>query len=231
MGYNSIEIKITFTKNKPMETKIVIYEDNHDLRESLYALLNGTSGFEVVGAFTNCSSILSQLTHLQPDVILMDIDMPIKNGIEGLKIVQANFPEINVIMLTVFETNDYIFDAIRAGAVGYLLKKSSPVEIIKAIEEVKNGGTVMTPSIARKVLHFFPKEAIKKEESTEIEQLTEREMEVLNLLTKGFTYRMAAYELGIGTETVRTYIKRIYNKLHVHSNTEAVAKAMGRKMV
>jgi DNA-binding NarL/FixJ family response regulator len=231
MGYNSIEIKITFTKNKPMETKIVIYEDNHDLRESLYAFLNGTSGFEVAGAFTNCSSILNQLTHLQPDVILMDIDMPIKNGIEGLKIVQDNFPEINVIMLTVFETNDYIFDAIRAGAVGYLLKKSSPVEIIKAIEEIKNGGTVMTPSIARKVLQFFPKEPIKKEESAEIEQLSEREMEVLNLLTKGFTYRMAAYELGISTETIRTYIKRIYNKLHVHSNTEAVAVAMSRKMV
>lgn len=214
-----------------MQTKIVIYEDNHDLRESLFALLNGSDGFTVLGSFTNCTNILLQITHLQPDVILMDIDMPGTNGIEGLKIVNKNFPDINVIMLTVFETNDYIFDAIRAGAVGYLLKKSSPIDIIKAIEEVKNGGTVMTPSIARKVLNFFPKEPIKKEESTEFEKLTEREMEVLNLLTKGFTYRMAAYELGIGTETIRTYIKRIYNKLHVHSNTEAVAVAMGRGMV
>ena len=157
--------------------------------------------------------------------------MPIKNGIEGLKLINQNFPEINVIMLTVFDTNDYIFDAIRAGAVGYLLKKSSPVEIIKAIEDEKNGGTTMTPSIARKVLQFFPKEPIKKEGTTEIEKLTEREMEVLELLTKGFTYRMAAYELGIGTETIRTYIKRIYHKLHVHSNTEAVAVAMSKKLV
>ncbi len=214
-----------------MATKIVIYEDNHDLRESLNALLNGSAGFEVIGAFTNCSNILVQIAHLQPDVILMDIDMPGTNGIEGLKIVNAKFPSINVIMLTVFETNEHIFDAIRAGAVGYLLKKSSPVEIIKAIEDVQNGGTVMTPSIARKVLQFFPKEPIKKEESTELEKLTEREMEVMTLLTKGFTYRMAAYELGIGTETVRTYIKRIYNKLQVHSNTEAVAVAMGNKLV
>lgn len=214
-----------------MDTKIVIYEDNHDLRESLYALLNGTTGFEVLGAFTNCTNILSQIAHLQPNVILMDIDMPGTNGIEGLKIVNANFPAINVIMLTVFETNDFIFDAIRAGAVGYLLKKSSPVEIIKAIEEVKNGGTVMTPSIARKVLQFFPKEPYKSAKEEELESLTEREMEVLNLLTKGFTYRMAAYELGIGTETIRTYIKRIYNKLHVHSNTEAVAVALGKSIV
>ncbi len=214
-----------------MKTKIVIFEDNHDLRESLFALLNGNESLDVVGAFTNCSNILMQITHLQPNVILMDIDMPGTNGLEGLKIVNKHFPDISVIMLTVFESNDYIFDAIRAGAVGYLLKKSSPTEIIKAVEEVNNGGTVMTPSIARKVLQFFPKEPLKKEKEEELESLTEREMEVLNLLTKGFTYRMVAYELGISTETVRTYIKRIYNKLHVHSNTEAVAVAMSKKLV
>jgi DNA-binding NarL/FixJ family response regulator len=218
-----------------MPTKIVIFEDNHDLRESLFALLNSTDDFEVLGTFSNCSKIFEQITDLKPDVILMDIDMPETNGIEGLKVVTANFPEINVIMLTVFESNDYIFDAIRAGAVGYLLKKSSPADITKAILEVKEGGTVMTPSIARKVLQFFPKEPEIKEPISEKEDLTEkltlREMEVLELLTKGFTYRMAAYELGISTETIRTYIKRIYNKLHVHSNTEAVAVAMGKGFV
>jgi DNA-binding NarL/FixJ family response regulator len=223
--------KVKASSQKPMHTKIVIFEDNHDLRESLFALLNGNESLEVVGAFTNCSNILMQITHLQPNVILMDIDMPGTNGIEGLKIVNKNFPDISVIMLTVFESNDYIFDAIRAGAVGYLLKKSSPAEIIKAIEDVNNGGTVMTPSIARKVLQFFPKEPLKQEKEEELESLTEREMEVLNLLTKGFTYRMVAYELGISTETVRTYIKRIYNKLHVHSNTEAVAMALGRNII
>jgi DNA-binding NarL/FixJ family response regulator len=214
-----------------MNTKIVIYEDNHDLRESLAVLLQGTAGLEVMGAFSNCKDVIRQIADLQPDVVLMDIDMPIKNGIEGLKLINQNFPETSVIMLTVFDSNDYIFDAIRAGAVGYLLKKSSPIEIIKAIEDVKNGGTSMTPSIARKVLQHFPKEPIEIEESAEIEKLTEREMEVLQLLTKGFTYRMAAYELGIGTETIRTYIKRIYNKLHVHSNTEAVAMALERNLL
>jgi DNA-binding NarL/FixJ family response regulator len=212
-------------------TKIVIYEDNHDLRESLVVLLKGTSGFEVLGAFPNCKDIEKQISDLLPDVILMDIDMPVKNGIEGLKLIHKNHPDVNVIMLTVFETNEYIFEAVCAGAVGYLLKKSPPIEIIQAIEEVKNGGTSMTPSIARKVLQFFPKEYHKKEDEVEIETLSEREMEVLTLLTKGFTYRMAAYELGISAETIRTYIKRIYSKLHVHSNTQAVAVAFQKNIV
>jgi DNA-binding NarL/FixJ family response regulator len=188
-------------------------------------------GFDVLGAFPNCKDVQKQIESLQPEVVLMDIDMPIKNGIEGLKYIHKHFPNINVIMLTVFETNEFIFEAICAGAVGYLLKKSSPIEIIKAIEEVHKGGSSMTPSIARKVLEFFPKDFHKKEDEEEIEALSEREMEVLNLLTKGFTYRMTAYELGIGTETVRTYIKRIYTKLHVHSNTEAVAVALQKNIV
>lgn len=217
-----------------MNTKIVIYEDNFDLRESLSVLLKGSAGFEVLGAFPNCKDVEKQIASLQPDVVLMDIDMPVKNGIEGLRLINQKFPSVNVIMLTVFEANEYIFDAICGGAVGYLLKKSPPVEILKAIEDVQNGGTSMTPSIARKVLQFFPKEAIKKDDSdaeSYSENLSEREMEVLKLLTKGFTYRMAAYELGISVETVRTYIKRIYTKLHVHSNTEAVAVALQKNII
>jgi DNA-binding NarL/FixJ family response regulator len=214
-----------------MDTKIVIYEDNQDLRESLSVLLKGTDGFEVLGAFPNCKDIEKQIFDLQPDVVLMDIDMPVRNGIDGLKAIHKHFPDINVIMLTVFETNEFIFEAICAGAVGYLLKKSPLVEILKAIEDVQKGGTSMTPSIARKVLQFFPKEAIKKDNEIESESLSEREMEVLNLLTKGFTYRMAAYDLGISVETVRTYIKRIYAKLHVHSNTEAVAVAIQKNIL
>jgi DNA-binding NarL/FixJ family response regulator len=205
-----------------MNTKIVIYEDNNDLREGLSVLLKGTANYEVLGAFANCGDIEKQIADLRPDVVLMDIDMPIRNGIEGLKLIHHNFPETNVIMLTVFETNEFILQAICAGAVGYLLKKSPPIEILKAIEDVQHGGAPMTPSVARQVLNFFPKKETLLDDS---EALSAREMEVLELLTKGFTYRMAAYELGISSETVRTYIKRIYNKLHVHSNTEAVAKA------
>jgi DNA-binding NarL/FixJ family response regulator len=213
-----------------MNTKIVIYEDNHDLRESIAVLLHGTAGFEVLATFPNCKDIEAQVTKFQPDVVLMDIDMPIKNGLEGLKIIHEKYPAIDVIMLTVFESNEYIFDAIRAGAVGYLLKKSSPLEIINAIKEVQDGGSPMTPIIARKVLQFFPHVA-HIEEKNETESLSEREIEVLKLLTKGFTYRMAAYELSIGVETIRTYIKRIYAKLHVHSNTEAVAVALQKKII
>jgi DNA-binding NarL/FixJ family response regulator len=205
-----------------MNTKIVIYEDNNDLREGLSVLLKGTANYEVLGAFANCGDIEKQIADLRPDVVLMDIDMPIRNGIEGLKLIHQSFPDTNVIMLTVFETNEFILQAICAGAVGYLLKKSPPVEILKAIEDVQHGGAPMTPSVARQVLNFFPKKEILSDDS---EALSAREMEVLELLTKGFTYRMAAYELGISSETVRTYIKRIYTKLHVHSNTEAVAKA------
>jgi DNA-binding NarL/FixJ family response regulator len=213
-----------------MNTRLVIYDDNYDLRESLAVLLKGTEGFEVVGTFSNCKDVENQIEKLMPDVVLMDIDMPIKNGLEGLKLIQQRFSAINVIMLTVFESNEYIFEAIRAGAVGYLLKKSSPLEIINAISEVQNGGSPMTPIIARKVLQYFPQNLIAKIEN-DSERLSEREIEVLNLLTKGFTYRMTAYELGISTETVRTYIKRIYSKLHVHSNTEAVAFAYEKNLL
>jgi DNA-binding NarL/FixJ family response regulator len=211
-----------------MDTKIVIYEDNNDLREGLSVLLRGTMGYEVLGAFANCGDIEKQIAGLMPDVILMDIDMPVRNGIDGLRLIHQRFPAINVIMLTVFETNEFIFEAICAGATGYLLKKSAPIEIIKAIEDVNNGGAPMTPSVARRVLQFFPQ---KQANQLDHDTLSNREMEVLELLTKGFTYRMAAYELGISSETVRTYIKRIYTKLHVHSNTEAVAKAFQQNII
>lgn len=212
-------------------TKIVLFEDNNALRESLSTMLASHEGFSFLGAFGHCLDILEQVKQLQPHVILMDIDMPGRSGIEGLKIVRAHYPHINVIMLTVFESNEHIFEAIKGGAVGYLLKKSSPEEIIKAVEDVQSGGTVMTPSIARKVLLFFQEPTKPNPTNANMEKLTEREIEVLHLLTKGFTYRMAAMELGISTETIRTYIKRIYNKLQVHSNTEAVAVAMERKLV
>lgn len=211
-----------------MDTKIVIYEDNNDLREGLSVLLRGTMGYEVLGAFANCGDIEKQIAELMPDVILMDIDMPVRNGIDGLRLIHQRFPAINVIMLTVFETNEFIFEAICAGATGYLLKKSAPIEIIKAIEDVNNGGAPMTPSVARRLLQFFPQ---KQANQLDHDTLSNREMEVLELLTKGFTYRMAAYELGISSETIRTYIKRIYTKLHVHSNTEAVAKAFQQNII
>lgn len=218
-----------------MSIRVVIYEDNQALRESLSVLVRGTIGMELAGAFPNCRDVEVQIDTLLPDVVLMDIDMPVRNGLEGLRAISQRFPQVNVMMLTVFDTNDYIFEAICAGAVGYLLKKAPPAEILNAIFDVQNGGAPMSASIARKVLQLIPKTPVlpsqKSNQVDDDEKLTVRETEVLTLLTKGYTYRMAAYELGVGIETIRTYIKHIYQKLHVHSNTEAVSQALQRGIV
>ncbi|MFN8352827.1 MAG: response regulator transcription factor [Spirosomataceae bacterium] len=219
-----------------MPIRVVIYEDNQALRESLTMLINGTEGMALVGAFPNCREVEQQIATLTPQVVLMDIDMPVRNGLEGLRVIAKQFPDVNVMMLTVFETNEYIFEAICAGAVGYLLKKSSPADIISAIVDVQHGGAPMSAGIARKVLQFVPKTApisasTSQTKATDEQALTSREIEVLTLLTKGYTYRMTAYELGVSVETIRTHIKRIYQKLHVHSNTEAVAQAIDKGLV
>ena len=152
----------------------------------------------------------------------MDIEMAGVNGIEGLKIIRKNFPEVNVLMLTVFEDNDRVFEAICAGATGYLLKKTPPIKILDAIRDVVDGGAPMTSSIARKVLQLFPRQPARSEE---IDKLTHREQQVLQLLVNGYSYKMIAAELKVTLETVRTYIKRMYEKLRVHSVTEAINKA------
>lgn len=201
--------------------KIIIYEDLDHLRTSLVSLLNGADGFEVLASFGNCNNVLRDMNLYQPDVVLMDIDMPGTNGIDGLKLIKKQFPSIEVVMLTVFDEDEKVFDSICAGASGYLLKKSSNEKILEAIQDVYNGGSSMTSSVARKVLQRYPKQAAASEE---LDKLTERETEVLNLLAKGFSYKMVAAELQISMDTVRTYIRRMYEKLQVHSVTEAISK-------
>ncbi|NUO03648.1 MAG: response regulator transcription factor [Saprospiraceae bacterium] len=202
--------------------KIAIYEDNHALREALEILITGVPGFELVGAYPNCINIEADLRRAEPDVILMDIDLPERSGIEGAYIVKQQAPTVEVLMLTVFDDNDKVFQAVCAGASGYLLKKTPPAKILEAIEDIYNGGAPMTPVIARKVLQLFPRAPAV---NTETDKLTPREQEVLSSLAKGNSYKMVADELGISIETVRTHIKRIYEKLHVHSVAEAIAKA------
>lgn len=201
--------------------KIIIYEDLDHLRISLVSLLSGTDGFEVVASFGNCNNVVRDVNLYQPDVVLMDIDMPGTNGIDGLKLIKKQFPSIEVVMLTVFDEDEKVFKAICAGASGYLLKKSSNEKILEAIQDAYNGGSPMTSSVARKVLQYFPKQSAASEE---LNKLTEREMNVLNLLAKGFSYKMVAAELQISMDTVRTYIRRTYEKLQVHSVTEAISK-------
>jgi len=213
-----------------MPIRVVLYEDNQDLRDSLSVLLRGTDGIEFLEAFPNCEHVHRQMTELHPNLVLMDIDMPIANGLSGLKTIKKHFPDINVLMLTVFEDNENIFDAICAGAVGYLLKKTPPARLIEAIYEAQNGGAPMTSTVARKVLQMFPQPS-PKADSDNPHNLTDREREILALLVKGNSYKMIAAACSISLDTVRSHIKKIYEKLHVHSQTEAVAKAIQQRLV
>ena len=200
---------------------IVLYEDNIFLRNSISDLIKTTPQFVLKGAYENCDHVSLDMETLRPEIVLMDIEMPGTNGLKGLRIIKKHFPQIHVIMLTVFEDNDSVFDAICAGASGYLLKKTSHEKIIEAIHDVLSGGAPITSSIARKVLTLFPKTPAHSEE---LDKLAPREQEVLQLLVSGHSYKMIAEKCGITLETVRSHIKRIYEKLQVHSATEAAAK-------
>jgi DNA-binding NarL/FixJ family response regulator len=204
-----------------MAIKIVIYEDTLPLRESLSALIGKNPPFELTGAFENCTSVKEDMAALQPDIVLMDIGLPGISGIEGVKIIRHYFPHVEVIMLTVFDDDENIFNAICAGATGYLLKKTSNEKILEAIEDVYNGGAPITSSIAKRILQHFPRQASPGEE---INKLTAREKQVLQLLSNGNSYKMVAAELSISIDSVRTHIRRLYEKLQVHSVTEAIHK-------
>jgi DNA-binding NarL/FixJ family response regulator len=211
-----------------MDLRILVYEDNDDLRDSLTALLRGTPGFELAGAFSNCSEVEEQVSELIPDVVLMDIDMPIVNGIEGLKTIRQIAPQTHVIMLTVFDDDSSVFEAITLGASGYLLKRTPPVKILEAITEVYNGGAPMTPVIARKVIELFKD---KKQSPNNKFELTDRELEVLKLIVDGNSVKLIADELNLSQDAVKSRIKKIYEKLHVHNLGEAVAKAFRNRLV
>ncbi|MBK7222482.1 MAG: response regulator transcription factor [Saprospiraceae bacterium] len=203
-----------------MNYKILIYDDNHDLRNSLKLLLEAESDFEVVGDYEDCLDIIRQTTELSPDVILMDIDMPKMNGVKGVTLVKKEFPAVEVIMHTVFDDNDNIFNALTAGASGYILKNESNENVIHSIKELLAGGAPMSPSIARKLVKFHQQKP--RLEANAI--LSPREMEIIQELSKGLSYKMVAAKLFISIETVRSHCKKIYEKLHVHSLAEALHK-------
>ncbi|RNI26856.1 response regulator transcription factor [Rufibacter latericius] len=210
-------------------TKLLLYEDNAPLRESLSLLLNHAEGFTVAGAFPTCDQALTDLEKLQPDIVLMDIDMPGIGGIAGLKLIKSHYPDVKVIMLTVFDDNQNVFEAMKAGADGYLLKKTPPAKLLEAMQDVCDGGAPMTSSVARQVLQLFaqpPQTAPPKDY-----QLSEREKDVLQGLVNGYSYKMIAAELYISLETVRSHIKKIYEKLQVHSKTEALNKVYKGKIL
>jgi len=208
--------------------KVAIFEDNELLREEFVMLLNSTEGIQCLGGWENCLKIEKIMNFYQPDVVLMDIDMPEADGMYGLKYLVKNHPDIPVIMLTVFEDDEHVFESIYLGAKGYLLKKLIPTKITEAIKEVVDGGSPMSPFIARKVLENF---SSVKNISTDDYKLTNREKDILRALVNGNSYKMAAAELGISINTVRQYIRKIYEKLQVHSMNEAVAKAIKKNIV
>src|SRR5215203_1571610 len=198
-----------------MPIKVFIYDDNESRRDSLKALIELTPEMEFAGVAADCSVVLEDMKSFRPDVVLMDINMPNVDGMAGLKLIKKEFPEVKVLMQTVFDDSEKVFSSIRNGASGYILKKDSPQRILQAIHEVNEGGAVMNPGIAQKVLDFFQPKKIDS-------PLTERETEVLTLLAEGLSYKMVADRLGLSFHTVSTHTKNIYEKLHVASLGEAI---------
>jgi len=212
-----------------MTTRILVYDDNKGRQEALKLLIGNSNDMEFVGARENCNTVEDDISDMHPDVVLMDIDMPGVNGIEGLKRIRKCAPAIFIIMQTVFEDEEKIFAAIHAGAHGYFLKKTPPGRLIEGIRDVLEGGAPMTPSVARKVLEMFQQQPTNT--VTNHFDLTSREVEILSMLTKGMSYKMIADAGGITFHTVNSHLKKIYEKLHVHSATEAVAKAIDQRLV
>lgn len=208
--------------------KVAVFDDNKPRRELLEMLLNSTTGMQCTGAFEDCQQVLKHIMQNIPDVVLMDIDMPNVNGIEGLQLIKKHFADIKILMQTVFEDDDKIFSAICAGADGYILKKTPPAKLIDAINEVMSGGAPMTPTVARQVLQSFNNR--NKKSAAEF-NLTDREHEILSMLVKGLSYKMIADKCNVSYSTVNSHITHIYEKLHVKSGTEAVAKAIDQKLI
>lgn len=212
-----------------MNIKVTIFEDNRSLRLGLYQLINGSEGFQCVGAFEDCLNLLQDIEETKPDVVLMDIQMPGINGIEAVRMLREKYPALKILMQTIFEESDKIFQSILAGASGYILKNTSPTRILDFIKETYEGGAPMSPSVATKVLKIIAQQTPSATENNF--NLSEREKEILSCLVKGMSYKLIADACFISIDTVRGHIRNIYEKLHVHSKGEAIAAAIKGRMV
>lgn len=211
-----------------MKTQLVIFEDNENLRSSLVTLLNNGMDYEVIGDYPDVLKVKESIRTLRPGLVILDIDMPVKDGISAIPVIKEIDPEIFIVMYTQFEDDEKIFRSLCAGADGYILKKTSPLKLFNALEEVIKGGAPMSPAIARKVLASFHTASRK---ATIKYSLTEREIEVLKLLIKGCSVKYIASELHIAYETCRSHLKNIYVKLHVNCGKEAIAKILAEKII
>jgi len=214
------------TENKTIRT--IIVEDQRDLREGLQTLINFTPGFKCSGAFRTMEECLSRVNHDLPDVVLSDIGLPGMSGIEGIKILKEKYPDLIILVLTVYDDNEKIFDALCAGASGYLLKQTEPAELLKSVKEAVAGGAPMSPEVAARVIKLFRE--VRPPERVDYD-LTPHETRLLKLLVDGYNYVTAAEELKISYNTIKFHVRNIYDKLQVHSKSEAVAIAMRDHLV
>jgi DNA-binding NarL/FixJ family response regulator len=207
-----------------MPIQIAIVEDDEGIRSSLSKVIDRSRSCHLLRSYPDAESALADLPKLKPQVVLMDINLPGMDGVECVRQLKEKMPTAQFIMLTVYEDSDRIFKSLMAGASGYLLKRTPPAKLLASIQEVQDGGSPMTPQIARRVVQHFRQAPA----PASLEKLTLGEKDILDQLAKGFLYKEMADNLGISIDTVRSYIRNIYDKLHVHSRTEAVVKYLGR---
>jgi len=219
---------MTSTPQTSSEIKVAIVEDMRDVREGLALLINGTSGFRCVGRFRSMEEAAANIAREMPDVVLTDIGLPGMDGIEGIRLLRQHHSSLPFIALTVYDDDDRIFDALCAGACGYLLKNTQPARLLEALREVAAGGAPMSPEVAKRVIRLFQQFAPPKASPC---HLTPQEKELLKLLVAGHSYKSAASEMKISYHTVSFHLRNIYEKLQVHSKTEAVSKALREKLV
>ena len=208
---------------------VALVEDNATVRQGLAALIGGTPGYRCAGAFRTCEALLRALEEIRPAVLLMDIGLPGMSGIEGVRRAKELIPELNVVMLTVYEDADPVMEALCAGACGYLVKNTPPARLLEALGEARQGGSPMSSHIARQVVNLLRKVAPRRQDEERL--LTRREHDVLNGLAGGNTYQTLAKSLGLSADTVRFHIRNIYRKLQAHSQSEAVAKALRKGLL
>src|SRR2546425_6048882 len=217
-----------FPTQKSAPLSVAIIEDHREFRDYLTALISGTDGFDCMGGFRSIEEALPRINARVPNVILLDIGLPGMNGIEGIKLFKEKYPEILLLTLTIHDDDERIFDALCAGASGYLLKKTQPAQLVEGVKEAAEGGAPMSPEVARRVIKLFRE--LRPPERADY-NLTPHETRILKLLVEGHNYKTAATKLGVAPTTINFHLQNIYQKLQVHSKTEAVAKALRNRLI
>jgi DNA-binding NarL/FixJ family response regulator len=219
---------ITSQTTPPPVIKVVIVEDHREIRDYISFMINASEGFRCIGSYRTMEEAIQKIPAEVPDVVLSDIGLPGMSGIEGVKILKESYPQILILMITVYDDDDRIFDALCAGASGYLLKKTAPAKLLDSLKEAVGGGAPMSPEVARRVITLFRN--VRPPERADYD-LTPHETRLLKLLVEGHNYKTAAAKLGVTTATISFHLQHIYEKLQVHSKSEAVAKALKNRLV